>query len=256
MFPLSLSLAQFIIFAHGKKDDRTFQWHGPNNAGSMLYDFSHGGPGSRTERPVSFLLLCHVVCMISSWGCIFCWGAVLARKKSSKWFSYHRTLQSIGWCVQLVGIGAIIAYVQSNGSGDVVHFTSLHSKIGLVVCSIGTLQPLNALIRPHPVDPETGQRTTGRLCWEVLHKTSGWGAILGGMVNVVLGILLLHQQKYVNSFVVATIGLGTFAEGSILIFVLFDWMSAVSGANAANGKRLGRNVGDEQSYESLPGDRL
>jgi hypothetical protein len=62
--------------------------------------------------------------------------------------------------------------------------------------------------------------------------------------------------KYVNSFVVATIGLGTFAEGSILIFVLFDWMSAVSGANAANGKRLGRNVGDEQSYESLPGDRL
>ena len=116
--------------------------------------------------------------MVASWGTMLPWGVVLAKRRVHQWFVYHRNLQSIGWLLQLIGMIAIVLHVQESSGGGggavVIHFESLHGKIGLAVSSIGTLQPLNALMRPHPVNHVTGKRTKGRATWEIIHKTFGW----------------------------------------------------------------------------------
>ena len=48
------------------------------------------------------------------------------------------------------------------------------------------------------------------------------------MINVVLGMLLLRSDHFTNSFVVASIAIGTFGEGSVLVFVWFDWISGMN----------------------------
>lgn len=48
------------------------------------------------------------------------------------------------------------------------------------------------------------------------------------MINVVLGMLLLRSDHFTNYFVVASIAIGTFGEGSVLVFVWFDWMSGMN----------------------------
>ena len=250
--PITPGIPQHIIFAHGKPNDHSFEFHGPTNFGAMLYDFSHGSKGIVTKTPVTWMLIFHVLSMIMSWGCILPWGVMLARNRvTTSWFTYHRNLQSIGWLLQLIGLATIIAHVESGG-GSFIHFNSIHSIVGISVCSIGTLQPLNALIRPHPVDHATGKRTTLRFTWEVIHKTFGYTSVLGGMANVVLGILLLHQNHYVNSFVVASIALGTFGEGSVLVFILFDWMSGIGSTGSSGSNNNNQEKEEPLSYRPLP----
>ena len=55
------------------------------------------------------------------------------------------------------------------------------------------------------------------------------------MINVVLGMLLLRSNHYTNSFVVASIAIGTFGEGSVLVFVWFDWMSGMNQEKEMSG---------------------
>jgi hypothetical protein len=52
---------------------------------------------------------------------------------------------------------------------------------------LGLLQPLNAVLRPHP--PAKGaQRSPPRLLWEVLHKGSGYCALLLAVAAIFLGL--------------------------------------------------------------------
>ena len=99
---------------------------------------------------------------------------------------------------------------------------STHAKLGLVVVIIGTLQPLNALIRPHPVDPKTGIKSDFRHYWEIWHKGLGWLAILGGVVNVLLGILLLKMQQYSSTLVTLTaLVLGLMGILPVILYFIF-----------------------------------
>merc|ERR1712037_870256 len=59
----------------------------------------------------------------------------------------------------------------------------------------GTLQPLNAILRPHR--PEEGQaKTWKRAAWERMHKGLGWLAVALGILNLVLGLMLLEAKSY------------------------------------------------------------
>lgn len=51
------------------------------------------------------------------------------------------------------------------------HFTTLHSQLGLSVLIVVFLQPLNALIRPHPGEKWRAQ-------WSALHRGAGYGAVI------------------------------------------------------------------------------
>merc|ERR1712039_1115394 len=97
----------------------------------------------------------------------------------------------VGWALQLVGFIMAIIYVELHSAP----FSSSHTFVGLVVVLVGTLQPLNALLRPHK--PEEGQvKTRKRAAWELMHKGLGWLAVVMGMLNLLFGIILLVKKSY------------------------------------------------------------
>jgi hypothetical protein len=72
--------------------------------------------------------------------------------KPALWFQLHRAIQTTGLIFAIVGFIMALSFV-SKGN----HITATHHKLGLTVMIIGLLQPLNALIRPHPT-PRTTMR--------------------------------------------------------------------------------------------------
>jgi hypothetical protein len=93
--------------------------------------------------------------------------------------------------VQLLGFGMAVWYSQVYGS----HVGSFHAILGAVVVLIGTLQPLNAALRPHKTEP----KTTARVFFEIMHKGLGWLAVLLGVANVLIGIALVREKDYDRS---------------------------------------------------------
>lgn len=190
---------------------------GNDNGGTLevetLTVFSDG-PIVRRNIPAA--LWVHMLLMVWAWGALLPWGAVLANRlrnepgaKAGAWFRMHKKLQVVGWVLQILGFIAAVLYCQFYAA----HFVSNHTIIGMTVVAIGTLQPLNALLRPHPPADgwPNGVKPLGRRIWEAVHKGLGWGAILLGVVNICLGIRLVFQMGFKLSIVVvpsAFLGLG------------------------------------------------
>ena len=61
------------------------------------------------------------------------------------WFQAHRIIQSTGLIISIIAFILALSMVPKGS-----HFTKLHHKLGLAVMILGILQPMNALIRPHP----------------------------------------------------------------------------------------------------------
>ncbi len=76
--------------------------------------------------------------------------------KPAFWFQAHRAIQSLGLIVSII---AFILALDMVPKGS--HFTKVHHKLGLAVMILGILQPMNALIRPHPSVPPTTARKVG-----------------------------------------------------------------------------------------------
>jgi len=140
------------------------------------------------------------VCMCLSWGLFLPWGVTIAAwgrsaaPRPDAWFVLHRRLQTTGWVLQLVGFACIVAHVQGLG---IPHFGGPHQIFGLIVVAIGTLQPLNALVRPHANEPKSSLRRG----WEIAHKGLGYAAIVLGLVTIPLGIATLANYGYAMSAV-------------------------------------------------------
>merc|ERR1712039_311414 len=79
----------------------------------------------------------------------------------------------------------------------------LHGLIGLIVMTLGVLQPLNAVVRPHG---EGAMRTT----WEMMHKNIGRSAIVFGLLNCTFGAMVASDQhngdKYMQLLSLVTLG--------------------------------------------------
>jgi len=72
-----------------------------------------------------------------------------------------------------------------------------HGVFGMIVMTFGILQPFNAIIRPHP--PEKGEvKKVKRLIWEIIHKTSGYIAVLLAAVTICYGTIIIfdHNVKF------------------------------------------------------------
>lgn len=94
------------------------------------------------------------------------------------WFRFHVSVQTFGLLLAMVAF--IVVYV--GGAGDPAYFA--HGVIGIIAFTLTLLQPLNALLRPK-------HGAYWRTPWEWLHKSSGRVAVLLGLVNVSLGVLLV-----------------------------------------------------------------
>ena len=85
----------------------------------------------------------------------------------------------------------------------------------MTVMILGLLQPLNAFLRPHaPEGEET--KSNARFAWEILHKSTGWLAVLLAVPTIVLGTMSLPTPDDQTKF---QIGYGAGCGGAILLLV-------------------------------------
>jgi hypothetical protein len=165
-------------------------------------------PELQPTPPLGFLLVAHIVCMFLSWGLLLPLGVLWAHnmRKSDKklcsspiWFQGHRIIQSVGVVLQLCGFLCILLWKKSS------HFRLGHEIIGATVVILGTLQPLNAQLRHLPCighpQPD-GARTLFRQLWELLHKGSGYVAVLLGLANVLYGVAHLNNLGFNKGLVI------------------------------------------------------
>lgn len=164
------------------------------------------------QLPVPLLVSIHGACMAVSWGLLLPMGVFIAhfeRKNTRRvcgkpvWFGYHRLLQASGVVVQLVGFVAIFVHTQNTrGGSEAGHFAEphkIHKVIGLSVAITGVLQPLNAVFRPH-VEPGEEPSLLRRV-WSRCHRSLGYGAVIGGFVNVCIGVYVAAAIGYEDAFI-------------------------------------------------------
>jgi len=124
------------------------------------------------------LTLTHGSLMLTGWGLLLPTGVAVAhfgRHRDPAWFKFHRACQMLGLTLTIGGF--IIAVTQFNvfQKGYPAKNTA-HGTCGIIIMSLGILQPINAFFRPHK---EKGHEPTpGRVAWEIMHKGSGYFALL------------------------------------------------------------------------------
>jgi len=190
-------VAQGLIFARGDDGDFFQKQHslGESTRGGQSIDFAAGVVTAAPKRSAEAVLYIHLVLMSVAWGALLPLGAIISNRFRGQlpetWIHWHRNLQMAGWALQLVGVVMAIIYVVQYSAP----FSSSHTFIGLFVVIVGTFQPVNALLRPHK--PEEGQvKTQKRAAWELMHKGLGWLAVVLGMLNLLLGVMLLVAKSY------------------------------------------------------------
>lgn len=193
--------------------------------------------------PLDGMLWGHLLCMLAAWGALIPWGVAIAARGRSvpgapegAWFKVHKTLNATGWAVQLLGAALAIIYVSLNTT----HFSNPHTFIGIVVVGIGTLQPLNAVFRPKHADGE--DKSSGRKAWEILHKGSGYVAVVGGVAAIGSGIYILFELGFSTTAVYTAAVLAALG----LLPPLFYALTGAEGVSAGCFGCFGMTVNKEQ----------
>jgi hypothetical protein len=236
------------------------------SGGTVVPESTTGGDDA-LDIPMSSTIISHVVSMSVSWGLLLPLGVLIARynRKSSWWFNVHRGIQYLGWAVQIVGV--VMAFIYKSDA----HFLGppvavFHMILGIVVVVIGTLQPLNSCFRPHDNKKNPNRGTIcndRRVCWELVHKKSGYFAVLFGMLNCFLGGVVLQEKSPIVSIVVFCFcGLSCFG---LVVYVVMHKTSdgdIISNNNTKPSKydtnplqnetSSGNSGGGDDSHRNLP----
>lgn len=180
------------------------------------------------------LVVLHATCMILSWGFLLPLGAIWARnlRQSTRkpygvpiWFAGHRLIQSTAWFFALVGFACMIAHKQRAGK-LAKHFTATHEVVGLVLITLLSLQPLNAMLRHLPFighPAADGSRTLGRKVWERLHKGIGYSLLFCGMAQACGGLEYVNEIGYAKKFLYgAAIPLATSLGSQLICAVVLE----------------------------------
>ena len=127
----------------------------------------------------------HGSLMLCGWGFLLPLGVISARylrhRPNSLWFKLHRRFQVVGILIAFVGFIVAIASFAVFKSGASPRSTA-HGSMGLVVMTLGLPQPVNAFFRPH-----ADEKSPARRNWERLHKTSGYVAVVLGVLTCAVG---------------------------------------------------------------------
>ncbi|CAJ1442851.1 unnamed protein product [Effrenium voratum] len=218
--------AQMVIWAHGiSAGATTLAYHGSGGRGGLMVDFAtlEGTGASKSAGAVLFL---HLILMALAWTVLLPWGVAIAKftkladhAAPGKWFRWHRKLQVSGVLLQLIGFVMAVWHVSENG----IHFSSPHHFVGLVVFVLAMFQPVNAALRKCVDHPVPGQKkSTGRLIFEIVHKGSGYLAVVLGIANCWLGVALLLNQNYGAAEIAVAAALCGLGTASVLIYVVMS----------------------------------
>jgi len=136
--------------------------------------------------------LSHAICMLLGWGVLLPFGACAAaglkdRLGAPLWFRVHVASQLIGMLIALSGFCIALVHF-----GPVSEY-GIHGQLGLSVMILGILQPINGLLRPH-APKGYDEKTSTRRNWEMLHKCSGWLALILAVPTMGIGTQLLRDR--------------------------------------------------------------
>lgn len=136
--------------------------------------------------------LAHGSLMLISWGFVLPLGVIIAkflRHRDPLWFKLHRALQLSGLALALAGF--IIALSNFNVFEPSYPAKNLaHGTMGVIIMTIGLLQPINAFFRPHK-DKNAVRQTGARRAWEMLHKGGGYLALMLTVPTLAIGSTLI-----------------------------------------------------------------
>jgi len=141
--------------------------------------------------------IAHGSLMIISWGFLLPTGIIsahfLKHRPNAIWFKMHRIIQIVGLLIAIIGWAVALATFDVFNIKDNSY---THGALGMTVMILGILQPLNALIRPHA--PEKGEDTQlKRRVWEIVHKASGYIAVLLAAVTICFGTIIIFDHNVV-----------------------------------------------------------
>ena len=213
--------AQAIIFARGPLGLQTLTaQHPASRRGELSLDLTNVAGGvSVTKQSAPWILWLHIVFMSLSWGLCLPLAVILASRTrdigpKGRWFGFHKHLARSGWVLQTMGALFGVYYCEVYS----LHLTVAHQRFGVFIAIAGFLQPISAVLRPHP--PKEGWpngKPAGRTAFEVYHKGVGWTATICGIINVFLGAALARDLSFQNAvsvfpIVIGVIGLALFAS--------------------------------------------
>lgn len=178
-------------------------------------DLSFDAGGAQTK------VLTHGSLMLIGWGFLLPLGVITARflrhRPNALWFKMHRVLQLLGLLVALIGWAIALKNFQVLGSGggsgspeDKKAFA--HACCGTTAMVIGLLQPLNALLRPHPPEGDE-KKPKSRFLWELVHKGMGYIGTILALVTIGLGTKIVgsFRNQFLAGFIASLVFLAVIA---------------------------------------------
>ncbi len=161
-------------------------------------------------------VLAHGSLMLISWGVFLPSGVILAhflRYLDPLWFKLHRAIQSFGLLLALVGFIIAVSQFAVFKPGYYLP-AQIHGSLGVIVMTIGLLQPVNAYFRPHK---HKGEKVSSqRRCWELYHKGSGYLAVLLALVTIGIGTTLVGG----NNTLIFQIVYGVVGAGLVILAIV------------------------------------
>jgi hypothetical protein len=121
-----------------------------------------------------------------------------------------------------------------------------HGVFGMVTMSLGLLQPINAILRPH-FDPDS-PKTTLRIVWEYIHKGSGYAALLLAVVTIGYGTVSLPDPDDQKTFQMAY-GIG--AGGILILLCVILQCDRISYKEVATEKKEATHSDEEEQDRML-----
>ena len=182
---------------------------------TTVQDFDIGCGGLEYEIPVMVLkgetsltrkILIHGALMMIGWGFLLPSGVIIARlakhRPASLWFRAHTIVQSIGLAVVIIGWIIALQNFSAFKTKGGASLSYPHAVCGMITMVLGILQPINALMRPHP--PKDGDvKSIIRYTWELVHKGLGYCVLILAVATIVMGTTIVPEKKDGRNFQIA-----------------------------------------------------
>lgn len=203
---ISLSDAVYLVWAVGSSN--TFAYHSMRGFSVLNGDPTLHSTESSTTWPT--WAYAHGALMFAAWIVLIPSGifsSVFLRPLGPLWFKIHRTCQTLGVIVSIVGF----LFAATNMTGDM--FTEPHHNIGLVVVIVSVYQLIHALVRPHV--PDNSEKSTQRKLWEIIHRLTALALLVLAVVNIESGLGMINDSNLETAFI--AVGCITFLAWVLLV---------------------------------------